>query len=57
MTAVELAKLAGKYKGRTKKYTDKHAGMAHELELYATGGNTVKGISEINANKYFSVIS
>jgi DNA invertase Pin-like site-specific DNA recombinase len=44
---VALAKESGKYKGRTKKYTDKHAGMNHAIELYKTGQYTVKQICEI----------
>jgi DNA invertase Pin-like site-specific DNA recombinase len=44
---VEQAKKAGKYKGRVKKYTEKHAGMNHALELYQTGKYTVKQICEI----------
>jgi DNA invertase Pin-like site-specific DNA recombinase len=44
---VALAKEAGKYKGRTRKYTERHAGMAHALEVYSTGSYTVKWICDI----------
>jgi DNA invertase Pin-like site-specific DNA recombinase len=44
---IELAKKNGKYKGRLKKYTSKHAGMTHAIELYQTGKYTVKQICEI----------
>ncbi|WP_017754962.1 recombinase family protein [Calidifontibacillus oryziterrae] len=44
---VEIAKQKGKYRGRTKKYTEKHPGMNHALELYVQGGKTVKEIEEI----------
>lgn len=44
---IDLAKRKGKYKGRTKKYTKKHAGMIHALELYIEGKKTVKEICEI----------
>jgi DNA invertase Pin-like site-specific DNA recombinase len=44
---VALAKESGKYRGRTRKYTDKHAGMAHAIELYQAGKHTVKQICEI----------
>jgi DNA invertase Pin-like site-specific DNA recombinase len=44
---VALAKEAGKYRGRVKKYTEKHAGMNHAIELYKTGNYTVKQICEI----------
>lgn len=43
---VALAKESGKYKGRIKKYSDKHAGMAHAIELYQQG-KTVKEICDI----------
>lgn len=44
------AKKAGKYKGKPKKYTDKHKGLEHALELYSNrndNGMTVKDICEI----------
>lgn len=44
---VELAKQAGKYKGRVKKYTDKHAGLQHAISLFQEGKHTVKQICEI----------
>jgi DNA invertase Pin-like site-specific DNA recombinase len=39
---IELAKQKGEYKGRTKKYTDKHVGMKHVIELYKQGDKIVK---------------
>lgn len=44
---VALAKEAGKYRGRVKKYTEKHPGMNHAIELYRSGNYTVKQICEI----------
>ncbi|BBA53337.1 putative resolvase (plasmid) [Fusobacterium varium] len=44
---IELAKKEGKYKGRIKKYHEKHAGMNHALKLYNEGEMTVKQICEI----------
>jgi DNA invertase Pin-like site-specific DNA recombinase len=44
---VAIAKEQGKYKGRLKKYTKKHAGMNHAIELYKEGKYTVKEICEI----------
>jgi DNA invertase Pin-like site-specific DNA recombinase len=44
---VILAKEAGKYKGRLKKYTDKHQGMRHAVELYKSGQYTVRQICAI----------
>lgn len=44
---VAIAKEKGKYKGRLKKYTEKHAGMVHALELAAQGDKTIKQICEI----------
>ncbi|TMN22684.1 transposase [Lentibacillus cibarius] len=44
---IELTKKQGKYKGRTKKYHDNHAGMNHAIELYREGKMTVSMICEI----------
>jgi len=44
---VALAKASGKYPGRVKKYTDKHEGLAHAIELFQSGKYTVKQICEI----------
>lgn len=47
---IERAKSAGKYKGRLKKYHDKHAGMKHAIKLFnerEQNGMTVKEICEI----------
>jgi len=44
---VVLAKEAGKYKGRVKKYTGNHSGMNHAIELYESGKYTVKQICDI----------
>ncbi|MEC1716500.1 recombinase family protein [Schinkia azotoformans] len=44
---VEIAKIKGKYRGRLKKYTEKHPGMNHAIELYKKGNKTVKEIEEI----------
>jgi DNA invertase Pin-like site-specific DNA recombinase len=44
---IAIAKEKGKYKGRVKKYTSKHAGMQHALELKAQGDKTVKEICAI----------
>lgn len=44
---VALAKNAGKYRGRIKKYTEKHSGMTHALELVKESKKTIKEICEI----------
>jgi len=44
---VAIAKEKGKYKGRLKKYTERHAGMSHAIELFQAGTKTVKEICEI----------
>lgn len=44
---IAIAKEKGKYTGRPKKYSDKHAGMKHALSLYGSGSYTVKEICEI----------
>ncbi|MFG6120896.1 recombinase family protein [Thalassobacillus sp. B23F22_16] len=44
---IEIAKENGKYEGRPKKYTDKHAGMKMALQLYEAGEHTIKEIEEI----------
>jgi DNA invertase Pin-like site-specific DNA recombinase len=44
---IQLAKQQGKYKGRLKKYTGKHEGMNHAIELYKEGNKTVKQICSI----------
>jgi DNA invertase Pin-like site-specific DNA recombinase len=44
---VALAKEAGKYRGRVKKYIQTHPGMNHAIEMYETGKYTVKQICEI----------
>lgn len=44
---IERAKQAGKYKGRVKKYTDKHLGMKHAIELVQTTDKTIKEICDI----------
>lgn len=44
---IELAKKSGKYKGRPKKFTRRHAGMSHAIELYNEGNRTVKDICTI----------
>lgn len=44
---IELAKKNGKYNGRVRWYTKKHAGLNHAIELYKTGNFTVKQICEI----------
>lgn len=50
MEGVAIAKAKGLYKGKPKKYTDKHKGLQHALELFHsrdTNGMTVKDIEEI----------
>jgi len=42
-----LAKKEGKYRGRIKKYHDKHAGINYAIKLYREGKMTVKQICEI----------
>lgn len=42
-----MAKQKGKYRGRVKKYTDKHPGMNHAIELRKTTDKTVKEICTI----------
>lgn len=44
---IALAKESGKYKGRPKKYSQRHPGMNHAIELYQTNKYTVKQICEI----------
>ena len=47
---IEEAKKAGKYKGRPARYTDKHKGLQHAIDLYKDRHNqglTVKDICEI----------
>lgn len=47
---IALAKKLGKYKGRVRKYTDKHKGMEHAIKLYLereANDMTVKEICEI----------
>lgn len=47
LSGIQLAKQKGKYKGRVKKYTDKHPGMNHAIELRKTTDKTVKEICSI----------
>ncbi|PEJ37512.1 resolvase [Peribacillus butanolivorans] len=50
LEGIELAKQRGVYKGRPSKYTDKHKGLHHALELFnnrVTNKLTVNEISEI----------
>ncbi|SNS86785.1 transcriptional regulator, TetR family [Bacillus sp. OK838] len=50
MEGIELAKQRGVYKGRPNKYTDKHKGLHHALELFNnrdTNKLTVNEISDI----------
>jgi DNA invertase Pin-like site-specific DNA recombinase len=44
---IERAKKAGKYKGRIRKYHDKHAGLKHALHLRKTTDMTVQEICDI----------
>lgn len=44
---IAIAKENGLYKGRIKKYTDKHEGMNHAIELYKEGSKSVKQICSI----------
>ena len=44
---IDLAKKKGKYRGRLKKYTDRHNGMNHAIELYKEDSKTVREICEI----------
>ena len=46
---IALAKESGKYRGRVRKYSEKHAGMKHALELYHSGKYTVKEVCEITS--------
>lgn len=46
-SGIKLAKQKGKYRGRVKKYTDKHPGMNHAIELRNTTDKTVKEICAI----------
>ncbi|MCA0991685.1 recombinase family protein [Pseudalkalibacillus hwajinpoensis] len=50
LEGIELAKQRGIYKGRPKRYTDKHKGLQHAIELYNKRDEnklTVNEISEI----------
>ncbi|PAQ15516.1 transposase [Bacillaceae bacterium SAOS 7] len=44
---IKLAKQKGVYRGRVKKYTDKHPGMNHAIELRQTTNKTIKEICTI----------
>jgi DNA invertase Pin-like site-specific DNA recombinase len=44
---IAIAKQNGVYKGRLKKYSDKHSGMQHAIELALQRDKTVKEICEI----------
>lgn len=44
---IAIAKEMGKYKGRLRKYTDKHPGMAHAIELALAKEKTIKEICSI----------
>ncbi|PEW80281.1 resolvase [Bacillus cereus] len=44
---IKLAKQKGVYRGRVKKYTDKHPGMNHAIELRQTTDKTIKEICTI----------
>ena len=46
-SGIKLAKQKGKYRGRVKKYTDKHPGMNHAIELRQTTDKTIKEICAI----------
>jgi DNA invertase Pin-like site-specific DNA recombinase len=46
---IDLAKKEGKYKGRVKKYHDKHAGINYAVKLYNEGEMTVNQICEITS--------
>ncbi|QHE63983.1 recombinase family protein (plasmid) [Rossellomorea vietnamensis] len=46
---IDLAKKEGKYKGRVKKYHDKHAGINYAVKLYNEGQMTVNQICEITS--------
>ncbi|MGZ4159900.1 MAG: recombinase family protein [Neobacillus sp.] len=46
---IAVAKEKGKYLGRPKKFTSKHAGLKHALELYHSQNYTVKQITEITS--------
>lgn len=45
---IELAKKAGKYKGRPTEFTDNNPNLVHALELYETTDKTVKEICSIS---------
>lgn len=44
---IQLAKQKGKYRGRIKKYTMKHSGINHAIELRNTTDKTVNEICTI----------
>ncbi|MBC1318510.1 recombinase family protein [Listeria booriae] len=44
---IAIAKAAGRYKGRPKKYTEDHAAMQHALELFEDGVKSPQQIQEI----------
>jgi DNA invertase Pin-like site-specific DNA recombinase len=46
---IDLAKKEGKYKGRVKKYHQKHAGINYAVKLYNEGEMTVNQICEITS--------
>lgn len=44
---IAIAKENGVYKGRLRRYTEKHPGLNHAIELYKAGNHTVNEICQI----------
>ena len=53
---IAVAKAAGKYKGRPKKYTENNSTFMHAIDLYKEGKMTVKEIIQITKVSTFSVL-
>jgi DNA invertase Pin-like site-specific DNA recombinase len=47
LEGIQLAKQRGVYKGRPKKYTEKHAGLQHAIELFNKRDENKKTVDEI----------
>ncbi|TYR82129.1 recombinase family protein [Priestia megaterium] len=47
LEGIQLAKQRGVYKGRPKKYTEKHAGLQHAIELFNKRDDNKKTVDEI----------
>ena len=56
---IALAKAAGKYKGKPRKFTEKNQSLMHAVELYKEGKMTVKqiiGITHITRTQFYQYL-